>query len=96
MATQTKSKRLDVRVTPEDDFVIRAAAEKRSQSVSEFLIESALVRAEIEMANRTNVVLNKSSWDSFVADLDGSPSVNDRLVGVIDRARSAAESAVSR
>ncbi|MFY9265703.1 MAG: DUF1778 domain-containing protein [Solirubrobacterales bacterium] len=96
MATQTKSKRLDVRVSPEDDAVIRAAASKRSQSVSEFLIESALVRAEIEIANRTQVVLDDASWNSFVADLDGPAAVNSQLSTVLDRAKAAADAAVSR
>lgn len=96
MATQTKSKRLDVRVSPEDDSVIRAAAAKRSQSVSEFLIESALVRAEIEIANRTQVELDDASWNSFVADLDSPAATNSQLSTVLDRAKAAAGAAVSR
>lgn len=96
MAIQTKSKRLDVRVSPLDDAVIRAAAEKRAQSVSEFLIESALIRAEIEIANRTEVVLDEAGWDAFVADLDGPPEVNAGLLKLLDRARSAAAASVSR
>lgn len=95
MATQTKSKRLDVRVSPEDDSVIRAAASKRSQSVSEFLIESALVRAEIEIANRTDVVLDDASWNSFVTALDGSASANPQLSIVLKRAKAAADATVS-
>lgn len=87
MATAIKSKRRQVRISPEDDSVIRAAAERSEQSVSSYLVESALVRAQTEMADRTHVVLDEADWNAFTAALDAPPVKNERLQETIKRAR---------
>jgi uncharacterized protein (DUF1778 family) len=82
-----KSKRIEARVSPEEDFVIRAAAERRSETLSEFLVESALVRAQTEMADRTLVTLEPDAWSDFAAALDEPPVVNEKLARAAERAR---------
>lgn len=85
-----KSKRIEARVSPEEDFVIRAAAERRSETISEFVVESALVRAQTEMADRTIVRLEPDAWSAFVAAMDEAPVVNDKLARAAERTRAAA------
>jgi uncharacterized protein (DUF1778 family) len=79
MAQQTRNKRLDLRVRPDQDELIRAAADARSQSVSEFLIESAIARAEMDAGERSHFVIAADQWDVFVAELDRPPELIDQL-----------------
>lgn len=89
MAATLKTKRRQLRISPEDDKVIEAAAKAKSRSVSAYLVESALVRAQMEMADRTEITLSPSGWNAFVAALDREPVVNERLAGAVQRAKSA-------
>ncbi|MBJ7348428.1 MAG: DUF1778 domain-containing protein [Thermoleophilaceae bacterium] len=89
MTTKLKSKRRQLRVAPEDDKVIESAAKANSQSVSEYLVESALVRAQMEMADRAEIALAPSAWDEFVAMIDQEPAVNEQLAETLQRAKSA-------
>lgn len=84
MATQTKNRRLDIRVRPDEDALIRAAAERRSQTVSEFLVESAIARAEIELTEHTHFVLTGADWDAFVSALDRPPGPIERMADLFD------------
>jgi hypothetical protein len=46
MANATRSEKLDLRLTPEAKRVLNAAAQASRRSVSEFVLESALDRAQ--------------------------------------------------
>lgn len=87
---ELKSKRIAIRINPDDDAVIRAAAEREHVSVTEFLVESALVRAQIAMAERTHVELDPVDWDAFTRALDAPVEINDRLARTVEDARAAA------
>lgn len=89
MTARLKTKRRQLRVAPEDDKVIEAAAKAKSRSVSEYLVESALVCAQMEMADRTEIALAPSAWDEFVATIDKEHAVNEQLADTIQRAKSA-------
>lgn len=84
-----KTKRRQLRISPEDDRVIEAAASAQSRSVSEYLVESAVVRAQTEMADRTDVAVSSADWNVFVAALDQEPVVNERLARAAQRAKTA-------
>jgi uncharacterized protein (DUF1778 family) len=85
--TDLKTKRIAIRINPEDDAVIRAAAARESVSVTDFLVESALVRAQIAMADRTHVELDPVDWEEFTRALDAPAEINDRLARTIEDAR---------
>ncbi len=74
-----RTTKLDLRLTPEAKQKIQAAALAAHRSVSEFVLESALVRAEETLADRTRFVLDRERWDEFVAALDAPPRVLPRL-----------------
>lgn len=86
---ELKTKRIALRVSPEDDAVIRAAAERESTSVTDFLIESALTRAQTVMADRTQIDLDPVDWDEFTRALDAPAEINDRLARTLEDARAA-------
>ncbi len=79
MAATTRSEKLDLRVTPEDKRVLQQAAAASRRSVSEFVLESALARAEETLPDRTRFVLNEEQWQAFNAILDAPPRDLPRL-----------------
>jgi uncharacterized protein (DUF1778 family) len=68
-----RTAKLDLRLTPEDEKMLRAAAATSRQSVSQFVLESALARAKEVLADRTRFVLNAGQWEAFLAALDAPP-----------------------
>jgi uncharacterized protein (DUF1778 family) len=74
-----RTAKLDLRLTPEDKQRLQAAATASRRSVSEFVLESALVRAEEILADRTRFGLNAEQWKAFLAALDTPPRDPPRL-----------------
>ena len=69
----TRSEKLDLRVTRADKRALQAAAAAARRSVSQFVLESALARAEEALANRTQFALQGAQWNAFLAALDAPP-----------------------
>ena len=75
MASLTaRTEKLDLRVSADAKRVLRRAAEASRQSVSEFVLKSALTRAEEVLADQTAIALSDSDWMAFVAALDAPPA----------------------
>jgi uncharacterized protein (DUF1778 family) len=69
-----RKEKLDLRVSHEAKQILEAAASAvRSPSLSAFVLESALARADSALADRRSFVLNKSQWTAFLAALDAPP-----------------------
>jgi uncharacterized protein (DUF1778 family) len=75
----TRSEKLDLRLTPDAKVTLRKAAAASNRSVSEFVLESALARADEALADRRNFGLNAAQWKEFMAALDASPRPLPRL-----------------
>ena len=75
----TRSEKLDLRLTREAKLALQAAASASSRSVSEFVLESALARADEALADRRVFSLNAPQWKAFVAALDAPPRPLPRL-----------------
>jgi uncharacterized protein (DUF1778 family) len=74
-----RTAKLDLRLTPEDKRTLQAAATASRRSVSEFVLESALVRAEETLADRTRFTLDAGRWKAFLDALDAPPRDLPRL-----------------
>ncbi len=74
-----RSQKLDLRLTPEAKRTIHAAAEAARQSVSEFVLQSALARAEEILVDRTRFGLDAERWQAFLDALDAPPGDLPRL-----------------
>ena len=85
MSAPTKDARLNLRLTPADDELIRHAADAVGQSVTEFLTTSALDRAHDVLADQRHFVLDAATWDAFVALLDRPPRPDPGLVELFGR-----------
>jgi uncharacterized protein (DUF1778 family) len=66
----TRTEKLDLRLTRDAKRALQAAAGVAHRSVSEFVLESALARADEALADRRNFGLNATQWKAFLAALD--------------------------
>ena len=71
--------KLDLRLTPEAKKKLQTAAETAGRTVSEFVLESALVRADETLADRTRFGLDADRWKAFMEALDAPPRDLPRL-----------------
>jgi len=80
MATlTTRSEKLDLRLTPDAKRALQAAAAVAHRSVSDFVLESALARADEALADRQTFGLNAAQWKTFMAALDAPQRQLPRL-----------------
>lgn len=74
-----RTEKLDLRLTPEAKHILTAAANTQRRSLSEFVLESALSRAEEVLADRHVFQLSPEKWEAFIAALDAPPRDLPRL-----------------
>jgi uncharacterized protein (DUF1778 family) len=79
MPTTTRTEKLDLRLTPSAKRTLQAAAAAAQRSVSEFVLESALSRAEETLPDRRRFGLDAERWGAFQAALDAPPRPAARL-----------------
>lgn len=80
MTTQARrTEKLDLRLSAEAKRTISEAAVATGQSVSEFVLASALARAEETLPDRVVFGLTAEKWAEFQAALDASPHEHGRL-----------------
>jgi uncharacterized protein (DUF1778 family) len=80
LATRTtRSEKLDLRLTREAKLALQAAAAVAHRSVSEFVLESALSRADEALADRRKFGLHSTQWKAFMEALDAPPRPLPRL-----------------
>ncbi|HKT34603.1 MAG TPA: DUF1778 domain-containing protein [Nitrospira sp.] len=65
-----RTEKLDIRLSREIKRTFETAAAVRHQSVTAFVVESALSRAEEMLADRRAFVLSKPKWNAFLNALD--------------------------
>jgi uncharacterized protein (DUF1778 family) len=79
----TRSEKLDLRLTRQAKRTLQAAAATSRCSVSEFVLESALARAEEAMADRRVFTLHHPQWKAFLAALNAPPRPLPRLARLL-------------
>jgi len=70
MASAIRSRRIDVRVTDEQDAIIREAAAAAGQTVTAFLLSAAEDRARQILDERRHLVMSDRAFAAFTAALD--------------------------
>ncbi|MGH9091198.1 MAG: DUF1778 domain-containing protein [Acidimicrobiales bacterium] len=58
-----KTERLSLRLTPEQDAVLRQAADARGESATDFVVRHAVEAAEMALADRRVFVADQPAWD---------------------------------
>jgi uncharacterized protein (DUF1778 family) len=74
-----RTTKLDLRLSPQAKQTLTAAARASHRSVSQFVLESALARAEETLIERRRFELNAAQWEAFMAALDAPPRDLPRL-----------------
>ena len=77
--TETRNEKLDLRLTPSAKRALQVAAIAARRSVSEFVLESALARAEETLPDRQRFGLSAKQWEAFLAALSAPPRPARRL-----------------
>jgi uncharacterized protein (DUF1778 family) len=75
----TRSEKVDLRLTPLAKQKLKSAAAAANRSVSDFVLESALARADETLADRQHFGLDREQWMAFMAALDASPRHHSRM-----------------
>lgn len=68
-----KNTRLGLRISPVQDSLIRAAAMRRGLSITDFVLESACVRAEEELVDRAVAVVAPVVFDRIMTETEQPP-----------------------
>lgn len=74
-----RTTKLDLRLSPQAKQTLSAAARASHRSVSQFVLESALSRAEETLVERRRFELGAEQWQAFMAALDAPPRDLPRL-----------------
>ena len=78
-ARSVRTTKLDLRLSPQAKQTLTAAARASHCSVSQFVRESALSRAEETLIERRHFELNAEQWEAFMTALDAPPRELPRL-----------------
>jgi uncharacterized protein (DUF1778 family) len=82
---ETRNEKLDLRLTPSAKRTLQVAAIAAHRSVSEFVLESALARAEETLPDRQRFGLSAEQWKAFQAALSAPPRRSPRLAKLLKK-----------
>lgn len=74
-----RTEKLDLRLTAAAKQALQTAAEASHKTLSDFVLESALQRADSVLADRQVFRLDAERWQAFLAALDAPPKPRPRL-----------------
>ena len=83
--SSTKTRRLDLRLTEEQDALIRRAAEQDARSISDFVLSAATLEAQRRLADQRFFILNEEDHARFEEILESSPTDDPKLRKLFDR-----------
>jgi uncharacterized protein (DUF1778 family) len=84
LASSTR-RRLEVRLTAEQDALIRHAAELEDTTVSAFVLESVTAKAKRVVRRHRDLLLSNEAFDRFLAELDRPAEDVPELVSLFRR-----------
>jgi len=84
-AEQLRRHRIEVRVSPEQDALIREAAELEDTTVTAFVLDSVTARARKVVKDHRDIVLSNEVFDRFIAELDKPAEIVPALVELFRR-----------
>ncbi len=80
-----KTERLNLRLTPAQDAVLRRAAEARGESASDYVLRHAVEAAEMDLADRRVFVVDDGAWDELQALVSAPPDTPVRMSELLSR-----------
>jgi uncharacterized protein (DUF1778 family) len=83
--SETRSERVDVRMTPTVKRTLRQAAAATNKTLSEFLVDTSLAAAFEALADGREFRLDGERWSQFMEALASPPTENPRLARLLSR-----------
>lgn len=83
--TSTRSARLGLRATPEQETVLRRAAEIAHKSLTDFILDAAYQAAEQTLLDQRLFMVSGSQYQAILAMLDRPESDNPGLADLFSR-----------
>lgn len=83
--TRTRSARLGLRATPEQEVVLRRAAEVAHKSPTEFILDSAGVAAEQTLLDQRLFMVSGSQYQALMNLLEQPEETNEGLCNLFSR-----------
>lgn len=84
-APPSRRHRLEMRVTPEQDALIRQAADLQETTVTAFVLDTVTQRARKVVKASHDLVLSNEVFDQFLAELDKPAAAVPELVRLFQR-----------
>jgi uncharacterized protein (DUF1778 family) len=81
---EKRTEKLDLRLSLSAKRALQSAAQAARRPVSDFVLESALARAEETLPDRRIFGLNAERWEAFQAALDAPPIPAPRLARLLN------------
>lgn len=81
----TKTRRLDLRLTEEQDALIRRAAEQDARSISDFVLSAATLEAQRRLADQRLFLMDDEQYARFEEILQAPPTDDPKLRKLFDR-----------
>jgi uncharacterized protein (DUF1778 family) len=82
-ARTNRTEKLDLRLTANAKRALQSAAQASHKTLSDFVLESALARADSVLADRQIFRLDAQRWSAFTAALDAPPKPRARLARLL-------------
>ena len=80
---ETRKEKLDLRLTASAKRMLQRAAQASGRSVSEFVLESALARADETLPDRQRFGLDAENWTAFQTALNAPAQPARRLAKLL-------------
>ena len=82
-ATQTKDERINLRLKHNAKLMLERAASFEGQTISKFVLSSALARAEKTIQEHEVMTLNSKDSETFFNALASPVQFNDKLISAL-------------
>jgi len=76
---ETRSDRLQLRVTPQQREVIESAAQSQHETITDYVVRHAVSAAKEDLADRRYFTIDDAAWAEFNALLERPPVHKPRL-----------------
>jgi uncharacterized protein (DUF1778 family) len=77
--------RWEFRVAADADALVRRAAKASDRTLTDFVVEAAMIEADRVLGDRTRFVLEPEEWERFVDALDRAPQENPGLAKLFSK-----------
>jgi uncharacterized protein (DUF1778 family) len=84
-ASTVRRHRLEVRVTPEQDALIRQAADLQDTTVTAFVLDTVTARAKTVVRQHQDLLLSNQAFDRFIAELDKPATPVPELIDLFEK-----------